>query len=98
MRQGRDRSTTHFARGLDALPDAEETDQPDEEKAESKVPLESAQFVDSRRQAQHIAPSSKQSHKSDGAGQGPERANAWIPTGWGSNPASKLWNPIGLGK
>lgn len=44
MRQGRerrrDRSTTHFPRGLDAFPDAEETDQPHEKKAESKVPLQ----------------------------------------------------------
>lgn len=63
MRQGRDRSTTHFPRGLDALPDAEETDQPDEKKAESKVPLQRAGAVDSRRQAQHVAPGSKQSRK-----------------------------------
>lgn len=36
----RDRSTTHFPCGLDAFPDAEETDQPHEKKAESKVPLQ----------------------------------------------------------
>lgn len=44
IRQGMDRrtdrNTTHFPGGLDALPDAEETDQPDEKKAESKVPLQ----------------------------------------------------------
>lgn len=45
MRQGREkrrkvRSTTHLPRGLDAFPDAEETDQPHEKKAESKVPLQ----------------------------------------------------------
>lgn len=43
-RQGRERrrdgSATHFPRGLDAFPDAEETDQPHEQKAESKVPLQ----------------------------------------------------------
>ena len=37
---GREGSRTHFARGLDALPDAEETDQPDEQEAESEVPLQ----------------------------------------------------------
>ena len=62
MRQGRVRSTTHLPRGLDTLPDAEEADQPDKEKAESKVPLQGARVVNSRRQAQHVAPSSKQSH------------------------------------
>lgn len=56
IRQGKNRRTTHFARGLDALPDAEETDKPDEKKAESEVPLQRAGVVDSRRQAQHVAP------------------------------------------
>lgn len=56
IRQGKDRRTTHFARGLDTLPDAEETDKPDEKKAESEVPLQRAGVVDSRRQAQHVAP------------------------------------------
>lgn len=39
LRQGRDGRTTHLPCGLDALPDAEEADQPDQEEAESKVPL-----------------------------------------------------------
>ena len=94
---GGEGSTTHFARGLDALPDAEETDQPDEEEAESKVPLQSTRFVNSRRQAQHLPPSSKQSPKSDGPAWGWESRHR-DSSRLGLNPASKLRNPAGLGK
>ena len=94
---GREGSRTHFARGLDALPDAEETDQPDEQEAESEVPLQRARLVNPGRQAQHLPPSSKQSPKSDGPARGRE-SRPWGSKRLRLSPRSKLWNPAGLGK
>lgn len=80
---GGEGSRTHFARGLDALPDAEETDQPDEQEAESEVPLQRARLVNPGRQAQNLPPSSKQSPKSDGLAGGRE-SRTGVPRGCGS--------------
>lgn len=44
-------SWPHLPRGPDSLPNAEEADQPDEEKAEREVPFQSARVVDPRGQA-----------------------------------------------
>ena len=93
---GREGSRTHFARGLDALPDAEETDQPDEQEAESEVPLQRARLVNPGRQAQHLPPSSKQSPKSEGPAGGRESRHRGSKRLWLS-PAPSCGIPRVLG-
>lgn len=43
---GGEGSTTHFARGLDALPDAEVADDPGEQEAQGQLPAQGTQVLD----------------------------------------------------
>ena len=53
---GREGSRTHFARGLDALPDAEVADDPGEQETQGQLPAQAAQVLDARADAQNTSP------------------------------------------
>lgn len=69
LRQGTE--STHLACGSNTLPDAEKTDEPDQEEAEREVPFQTAWVVNSGGQTEHIAPLGKENKRSEVRGRGP---------------------------